>query len=180
MKASWILLLTLPALVLAGCAATPTVAESPLAPVPEKTGVVSSATTVTATSAVISTNEWLTYNNVQAGYSAKYPPDWTVNESAGKNGELVTTFLPPGGAQGLTVVVQSDANAIEQVPDMPNTRCQQVTISGLPARRCFDTVASSISTTFVSQNRLYTIASFGKHPDQDTYQGFLGNLSLTP
>lgn len=180
MKASWVLLLTLPALVLAACASTPTVAESTLAPVPENTAVVSSATTVTATSAAMPTNEWLVYNNVQAGYSAKYPPDWTVNESTGKNGELVTMFTPPGGAQGITVGVLSDANAVEQVPDMPNTRCQQVTIGGLPARRCFDTVASSISATFMSENRLFTIASFGKHPDQNTYQGFLDNFTLTP
>lgn len=136
--------------------------------------------TTIATPTVIETGAWKTYQNTQAGYSAEYPPDWTVSESVGVSGELITTFLAPIAGQGITVSILNADAVVEEIPDMPNTRCQQVTMSGLSGRRCFDTVASNTSTTFLSQDKLYTIATFGKHLEQDIYQRFLENFTLTP
>jgi hypothetical protein len=137
-------------------------------------------TTPVANSSVIATGAWKTYHNTEAGYSAEYPADWTVNESAGINGEFITTFTAPNDGQGIVVSIQNGEAAVEEIPDMPNTRCQPVTISGLSGRRCFDTIASSISTTFLAHGRKYTVTTFGKHLDQNIYQSFLESFTVTP
>lgn len=177
MKISWILFFGLLALVLAGCAASQTVVASP---VPAKKNVTASVTAAAATSTAIVISGWRSYSNTQAGYSAQYPADWTVEESIGVNGELVTIFMAPDNRQGLSVTVLNGETTGGEIPDLPNTRCKPIMISGLPGQRCLDTVASSISTTFSGNNKQFAIVTIGKKPDQNFYQSFLENFTVTP
>lgn len=190
MKIYWISLAILFVLALGSCNSSQTVVEnSPTLATkdrdrvfpftPDATPAMAAGVT-TAVATVIATSGWQTYNNVQAGYSSKYPADWTVNESVGINGELITMFMAPNNGQGIIVSVLKSEAAVEEIPDMPNTRCQQVTISGLPGQRCLDTVASSFSTTFLVNSKQYAIATFGKYPDENIYQSFLESFTVTP
>lgn len=176
MKTRWILFVGLLWLALAGCVASQKVVEEPSTP----ENAVSSATTVVATSTIIATGGWRSYDNTQAGYRAQYPADWIVKESIGTNGEFVTTFMAPDNRQGLTVTVLIGKATVEEFPDMPNTRCQAVTVSGFPGQRCLDTLASSISTTFSGNSKQFAIVAIGKKPDQAIYQTFLENFTVTP
>jgi hypothetical protein len=129
---------------------------------------------------VIVTGGWKTYINAQAKYSIQYPEDWTVSESVGINGELITSFIAPNDGQGIVVSVLNSEAAVEEIPDMPNTRCEEITISGSSGRRCFDTLNFSLSTTLVNQGKQYAITSSGKRPDQEIYQHFLESFALIP
>ena len=192
MKAYWIMLIILLSLALGSCGLSQTMVKDSPTMAPEATDTVSivpvdatavlapGGTTPVANSSVIATGAWKTYHNTEAGYSAEYPADWTVNESAGINGEFITTFTAPNDGQGIVVSIQNGEAAVEEIPDMPNTRCQPVTISGLSGRRCFDTIASSISTTFLAHGRQYTVTTFGKHLDQNIDQRFLESFTATP
>jgi hypothetical protein len=119
---------------------------------------------------------WQTYRNDQAGYSVDYPATWTVDERI-DGGTFTTTFTPSGGGAGIAVIVQPG----EQVPDnrdIPNTRCQPVTIGGLSGERCFDTIALSTSTTLVGQGMTYTIGAGGKGLDPKVYQRLLDSFKV--
>jgi hypothetical protein len=191
MKTCWILVISPLLLALGSCGPTQTVAEKSPAPAPANTIVVSSTTpdattaaaagmpTTTATPTVIETGAWQAYHNTHAGFDANYPSDWTVNESSGMNSELITRFMAPGNGQGIVVSILNGAPA-EAIPDMPNTRCHDVKVSGLSGRYCFDTIAFNFVTTLINQGKQYIIASSGKHPDQNVYQRFLESFSLTP
>jgi hypothetical protein len=192
MRAHWMMLIFLLSLALGSCGPSQTiVAASPSMP-PAATDTVSMVTadataapapgetTPVASSAGNTTDSWKTYHNVEAGYSVEYPADWTVNENPVKNGEMITTFTVPDDGQGIVVNIQNGETASEDIPDMPNTRCQPVTISGLSGRRCFDTIALSTSTTLIGDGKQYTIAAFGKHLDPNIYQHFLESFTVTP
>ena len=184
MRTRWISLIFLLSLGLVSCG--PSTVEQDQAPMepqaPADTDKVSSVTsdTTATTAAGVTTDEWKTYDNTQAGYSAKYPADWAVNESLGVNGELITAFMAPNDGQGIVVSVLNRDAAVEEIPDMPNTRCEQVTISGLSGRRCFDTLTFNFSTTLIDQGKVYTIAGFGKHLDENIYQLFSERFTVTP
>ena len=187
-----IMLLFLLSLALASCSPSQRIVEVSPTRAPQATNPVSNGsvdataalaaggTTPVANSTVIATDAWKSYHNTEAGYNTVYPVDWSANETAGVNGEFVTTFTAPIAGQGIVVSIQNGETADEEIPDMPNTRCQPVTISGFSGRRCFDTLASSISTTFLAQGRQYIIATFGKHLDQAIYQRFLESFTATP
>jgi hypothetical protein len=192
MRTDRFMLLFLLSLALASCGPSQRMVEVSPTMAPQATNPVSigsveataalvpGGTTTVANSTVVATDAWKTYHNTEAGYNAAYPVDWSSNESAGVNGEFVTTFTAPIAGQGIVVSIQNGETAVEEITDMPNTRCQPVTISGFSGRRCFDTLASSISTTFIAQGRQYTIATFGKHSDQNIYQHLLESLTMTP
>ena len=191
MKFHWIPFMILLFLALVSCSPSQTLNQYHPTLAPKNTNTVTPpraeatatipAEMTTATPAnAIEAGAWATYQNTQAGYSVQYPSDWTVNEIVGKNGELITTFTMPNNQQGITVSVLNGEAVVGEIPDMPNTRCQQVTVSGLSGRRCFDTIASSISTTFSDHGKQFDIVAFGKYPDQDIYQGFLESFNVTP
>jgi hypothetical protein len=92
---------------------------------------------------------WQTYRNERAGYRVEHPADWTVSEQANADGSMVTTFSAAGG--GPSIVVSSALGQILSDNDLPNTRCEQVTIGGLPGTRCFDTINRSTSITLVGE-----------------------------
>jgi hypothetical protein len=120
------------------------------------------------------------YQNAQAGYSVEYPSDWTVTESVGQNGEFITTFKLPKEEQAVTVNVLTGEAVVQETPDMPNTRCEQITISGVSGQHCFDTLNFSVSTTFTGHGRQYSLVTVGKHPDETVYQHFLDSFVVTP
>ena len=187
MKKHWISLVFVLSLALGSCAPSQTTAEDSPTLASEDTEIVSPITTnaTNATTTIVTTtataiDTWETYHNTEAGYSASYPAGWTVNESVGINGELITAFMEPNNEQGIVVNIPNGEVAVEEIPDMPNVRCQQVTISGLSGRRCLDTLTFNFSTTFIDQGKQYTIASSGKHADQNIYQRFLDNFTVTP
>lgn len=124
---------------------------------------------------------WNTYRSDRAGYSIDYPATWKVDERVDSEGTDMTTFSPAANNSGtsIAVIVRNNIPAEQAIPDLPNTRCQQVTINGLSGRRCFDTLASSISTTFSGQGKQYTIVASGKHLDQNIYQRFLESFTVT-
>ncbi len=176
--------------VLAGCASGRTLPASTAVPataaihaVPatliSTAGVLPASGTQSA-SATPSGGEWLTYTDAQAGYSVTYPRGWSVTGSAGANGERIATFMAPGGASSIVVTVLSDAGATPQPEDMPNTHCQPITISGVPGRRCLDTIAGSLTTMLSGNNRQYTITSSPHFLDQALYEAFLQSFRLAP
>jgi hypothetical protein len=196
MKTAWIALICLLFLALGSCSPSektvenlPTLATEnadsvtvdatavPVSTAEATATVTAGATTTIPTSTNIETGAWTNYQNTQAGYSVQYPSDWAVNESVGPSGEFITTFRAPNDEQGITVNVLKSEAIVEEIPDMPNTRCQQITISELTGLRCFDSLTFSISTTLIGHGRQYAIVAFGKHPDENIYQGFLESFT---
>jgi hypothetical protein len=126
---------------------------------------------------------WKTYQNDRAGYTVDYPADWTIDERSELDGANVTTFAPSdpdAGGTNLTVIVRNDASPTEEIPDMPNTRCQQVAVDKLSGVRCFDTLSSNTVTTLIGPGKIYTLVGSGKRLDQNIYQRFLNSLAVKP
>jgi hypothetical protein len=118
-----------------------------------------------------------TYRSQPAGYSVAYPADWAPSEQATVDGAFVTTFTPTRGGAVITIIARPGEQAPEP-SDIPNTRCQHVTVGGLAGARCFDTIAFGTSTTLVGAGKTYIIATSGKRADQNVYQQILD--SFTP
>jgi hypothetical protein len=163
--------------------ATPFSIAEPTATVPssEANGTVTAITETTIRPTTVpETGTWAVYQNAQAAYSAQYPSDWSVTENVGQNGEYRTTFKAPNDEQSIIVTVLYSDAVREVTPDLPNTRCQQVTVSGRSGQRCLDTLNFSISTTIIADRRQYSIVALGKHPDETLYQRFLDSFMAAP
>ena len=98
---------------------------------------------------------WTTYRTERGGFSLEHPSTWTVHERADARGVLVTTFTAPQGA-GVAVLVEPRPSSPPENDDVMNTRCHDVTMSGLPGRTCLDTISSSLSTTVVSGDKIWS------------------------
>jgi len=120
---------------------------------------------------------WQRYHSDQASYSIEYPSDWTANERQDTNGSITTVFAPTDGGAGITVMLRVGAPPVES-NDIPNTRCQPVTIGGLSGTTCFDTIALAVSTTLTGQGKSFHISA-GKGVPRDTYQHLLNSFSPT-
>lgn len=158
---------------------------SPQPPEPlDPTNIVSGQTNLTPTAiptvSAAETGSWQTYHDDAAGYSVRYPPGWTVRETVGGDGSPVALFQPSAGGAGITVLVQTGALAMVEGGDLPNSRCTPVTINGLPAHRCFDTIAMSVSTTIAVGDKLYSITASGKQQDTSIYEGLLQSFTYLP
>ena len=123
----------------------------------------------------LASGAWQTYRSERAGYSVKHPADWTVGEQAKPDGSVVTTFSAAGGGPSIVVATALGQAASEN--DLPNTRCEQVTIGGLPGTRCFDTITRSTAITLVGQGKTFTIIAVGKHPDAQIFERFLSSFA---
>jgi hypothetical protein len=139
-----------------------------------------SAPTPATTSASSVADAWKTYHSDRLGYTVDYPATWKIGEHVDPDGADVTTFSPSPDTDGtgVTAIIRNGEPADQEIPDMPNTRCQQVTVGELSGTRCFDTIAFSTTTTFVSQGRVYILASSGKRLDQNIYQRFLSSFTI--
>ncbi len=185
MRAPGMTLILLLSLFFAGCApsqSTPvdTPALTPTLTNPALTATVATTGEPTTAATTAATEGWATYHNQDVGYQVDYPVSWSVTESTDVNSGYVTTFTVPGGGEGIVVSVQTSPTTGEDIPDLPNTHCQEVTVSGLSGRRCLDTLSLSTSTTLFGDGRQYILTSFGKHLDQAVYQRFLESFAVTP
>ena len=77
------------------------------------------------------------------------------------------------------VLVQSGEFGGAGSLDLPNTRCEEVTIGGVTGTRCFDTLSSSTSTAVVSQGKTYMITSTSKRLDPMIYDRFLDSFQFS-
>ena len=147
----------------------PEVEATPLAP---------TAAPALAPTSVAASGVWQTYRNTQGGYTIDYPVAWSMDQRTGTDGALVTTFTPADGGAGIEVIVKTDEGNGAESADIPNTRCEPVTIHGLSGTRCFDTISFSISTTLVGRGKTYIIAASGKRLDQNIYQRLLDSFRI--
>ncbi len=176
----WLIILT--TLILAACGERSTgLTQTATATVPTVAAASQPASIATSTfAAAPGTAAWKTYRNDRAGYLVDYPADWAIDEHSESDSMNTTTFASPdlnNDGTKLTVIVQGEPSGED--PDMPNTRCQTVTVGKLSGTRCFDTIAFSTTTTFVGKGKVYTLAGSGKRLDQNIYQHFLNSFALT-
>jgi hypothetical protein len=151
--------------------AKPVPATLPHAP-PNPIGTPATAPTAAPAAASLNTGTWQTYHSAQGGFQVDYPANWTASERGDASATLTTTFAPPGGGAGIAVIVRP-GGPVEDNSDISNVRCRSVTIGGLFGKRCLDTIAFSVSTTLVGQDKTYTIAASTKRADQSVYQRLL-------
>ncbi|HEY3230385.1 MAG TPA: hypothetical protein VGJ87_14280 [Roseiflexaceae bacterium] len=135
---------------------------------------------VIPTSAPAASQDWKTYRNAQAGYSVAYPPDWKAVEVPGARGEFITKFTPAAGAASIVIAVRPIDPDQKEPIDLPNTRCQLVTVGGLSGVRCFDTISLSGSTTVAGKDKQFIITTTGKRPNEKLYQQFLDSFQVIP
>ena len=173
---------------------SPSPSEMPLTakPLPVSTAVAADQAAITAATAPDATTSapatpsasplpapasgaWQTYRSERAGFSVEYPADWTVGEQTKPDGSVVTTFSAASG--GLMIVVAMMPGQVASENDLPNTRCQQVTIGGLPGTRCLDTISRSTAITLVGQGKTFTIAAVAKRLDPQTFDRFLDHFA---
>jgi hypothetical protein len=133
---------------------------------------------VIPTSAPAASQGWKTYRNTQAGYSVAYPPGWKAVEVPGASGEFITKFTPAAGDGSIVIAVRPIDPDQKEPIDLPNTRCQLVTVGGLSGVRCFDTISLSGSTTVAGKDKQFIITTTGKRPDENLYQRFLDSFQL--
>ena len=122
--------------------------------------------------------DWQVYRSPQGDFSVEYPADWRVTEQPGDN-SLTVVFSPPGGEPGIMLTALAGEQHAD-FSDIPNTRCQPVTIGQLSGTRCFDTISFSISTTLVGAGKSYTLATSGKNVNANIYQRILDTFTITP
>jgi len=133
---------------------------------------------VIPTSAPAASQDWKTYRNMQAGYSVAYPPGWKAVEVPGASGEFITKFTPAAGDASIVIAVRPIDPDQKEPIDLPNTRCQLVTLGGLSGVRCFDTISLSGSTTVAGKDVQFIITTTGKRPDEKLYQRLLDSFQL--
>jgi hypothetical protein len=120
---------------------------------------------------------WQRYRSDRAGYSVDYPSVWTANERDDTDGSITTVLAPTGGGAGISIITRFGVPSVDS-NDIPNTRCQEVTIGGLSGTSCVDTIALTISTTLVGLGKTFNISA-GKGVPRDTYQHMLNSFSPT-
>jgi len=139
------------------------------------TRIIQRATPAATTTAAATA--WQAYHSVQGRYTVEYPATWAVNEQAGAAGAVATTFTSSGGGAGVVITVRPTDPAQQEPLDLPNSRCQPVPGNRGIATRCLDTIARTSATTFVGQDRTYTITMAGKGMDEHIYQHMLDSFA---
>jgi hypothetical protein len=162
----------------AGAAPTPKPqAPAGIAPTPAQPASTEPISPTAPPTAVLASGAWQPYRSAQAGYSLDYPANWVANERAEANGRRVTTFVPAAGGAGVTVIAQPGGAPADSA-DLPNTRCQPVSVGGLPGTRCLDTISMTTTTTLTTQGTTYLIVAPGRRLDQQIYQRLLDSFRL--
>lgn len=148
-----------------------------LAPSPNAPATPSAAPAAVAPTSPAAPGIWQSYRSAQAGYSVEYPAGWATSERAEADGRVATTFRPANGGAGV-VITMRPGGAPADSADLPNTRCQAVTVGGVRGTRCLDTISSSVVTTLADQGRTFTIAAPGRGLDPAIYQRVLASFAL--
>ena len=122
---------------------------------------------------------WRVFTSVVGGYRLSYPPDWRAKESTGSGGPVLS-LLPPKG-MGISVLVTLTAPPEAVAANLPNTRCRPVSIGGLKASRCLDTISMVVMTTLQGRERWYVLTTSLRRPAApvDAYDRVLGSFRLT-
>ena len=84
---------------------------------------------------------------------------------------------PSGGGAGIIITARPTDLAQGEPLDLPNTRCQPVPGNRGIATRCLDTIARTSATTFVGDDRTYTITMARKGMDEYIYQHMLDSFA---
>lgn len=173
-------------LILAGCGALgrPPGVQAPLqsgpAPVTSHVAPIPTAVpppTVDAPIAMMATAAaWQIYQSDRGGFRLNYPIGWTVTEQVADDGTSITTFSS-GAGYGVIVIASSISSGQTAPSDLPNMHCQAVTVDGLPGTRCTDSIASTTSTTLVSQGKYYGISTNRKGAQQ-IYQRLIDSFTV--
>ncbi|HLF27621.1 MAG TPA: hypothetical protein VJG32_14900 [Anaerolineae bacterium] len=163
--------------------ATPTLTAATLPSNPTPTAPLTPSetpplTTTPTLSGTVAPGEWQTYQSQPGGYSLEYPAGWEVSEQVDSDGSVTTTFTSTDAKVGIMVMVQSGAFTGSENSDIPNVRCQPITLGGLSGTRCFDTLNFSLTTTLAGVNKTYTLATLAMRSDESIYQHLLN--SFTP
>ncbi len=119
------------------------------------------------------------YRSVAGGYAIDLPPHWTIREVVQPDGTVVTTVAPPTRGLGITIIVGA-GTSLGEAADVPHTRCQPITVAGLPGHRCIDTLTFGISTTLVGAGKRYTIATLSKGGASDVYAQVVASFQVLP
>ncbi len=109
---------------------------------------------------------WQTYHSVPGRYTVEYPAGWTVNEQAGANGAVTTTFMASGGGAQIVVMVRPSDPAQQKPLDLPNERCQPAPGNRGIATRCLDTSAHHIHDVRQPGSELHDLDR-GEHYGRD-------------
>lgn len=117
---------------------------------------------------------WMAYQNEPGGFALEIPAGWVVQETI-EVGSVLVSFSAPGGGTAMTVQVPGSAGGGPS--DLPNVRCQEIMVGGLPAVRCRDTVSGGDVTSVAAPDRTYAITNLGKGTG-DVYEHMLGTFVI--
>jgi hypothetical protein len=120
---------------------------------------------------------WQTYRSDNDGFSVAVPDNWLANAETRLDGADIVSLSAPDSTRGLMVVVQSSADA-SSADDLPNTRCQPITVGGQPATRCIDTLSLSSSIAVQVGERHYQILASERRLGTELYQAILASFSF--
>jgi hypothetical protein len=121
---------------------------------------------------------WQTFRSDADGFSVAVPVDWVASAQTRVDGADVINLAAPDNTSGVMIVVQPSADATS-ANDLPNTRCQPITVGGQPATRCMDTLSFASSTISVQvSDRLYQIIGSELRLGPDVYQAMLASFGF--
>ena len=114
---------------------------------PEKTGLLPSPTQPALVTPALPSTGWSTYTNKDMGLALDYPPDWSVEESAGR-----ASFTSPEGRRIDLAVVDTGSLTPEEFlakEQLPNTRCStRINPYEVTIKSCLDTISFSTTAYF--------------------------------
>ncbi len=95
------------------------------------------------------------------------------------DGTVITTVAPPLAGMAITIIVGA-GTPLSGAADTPHTRCQPITVAGLPGHRCIDTLTFGISTTLLGAGKRYTLATVTKGGASDVYAQVVASFQVLP
>ena len=126
---------------------------------------------------VNTTGAWRTYTSKRDGFAVEYPSSWTVQEGPAANGRAVTTFTGDGGGFAVSVFPSVPPGSGDETR-VGNVYCHQITVAGLPAQQCLDTIAFARSTPLSSGGKTYVISAGMRRTDPTIYEHALSTFRL--
>lgn len=120
---------------------------------------------------------WRTYPSEHGGFRVDVPTTWSIEVRRDAAGVLVTLLTPPDGP-AVAVTSQADSSLEPGDADLPNTRCMAVRVGDRLARRCFDSISGSVSTTIRGAGKTHVITIDRRRGDQCVYDRILTSFRV--
>lgn len=120
---------------------------------------------------------WQTYSSRRDGFAVEYPSSWIVQEEPASSSGSVTTFSGGGGGFAVSVFPSVPSGSGDETR-VGNVYCHEVTVAGLPARQCLDTIAFTRSTSLSSRGKTYVISAGMRRTDPKIYEHALTTFRL--